>query len=304
MQTPFSASKRLPWLLVFGLAAGCSVIESGDGAGGDDGPAGGAAVGTMGGTSGSGGAPDAPPGDKLSGVEVPAGEAATAGRLVDGEGAPIEGLRVLCCSSETCLIDTTDADGVYLHIGIDPTHRYKIQVTDAGTNYSDLLYYQPYAVDALSIMDTDVIVPPLSAAQVDWPADTGGEVSLAGGELKLTAEAGALDYPLGKPKTIQAERVPVDHLPPYDPAPWGDTPGALAYVFTPATVEITTPAALEITLAEPLTEGTVYAMWTADSHTGDMVAAGTATVDADGALVATDSSEIAYFSTLVLFPNP
>jgi hypothetical protein len=93
------------------------------------------------------------PGDKLSGVEVPEGEAATAGRLVDTAGAPIEGLRVLCCSSETCLIDTTDADGVYLHIGIVPTHRYKMQVTDAGGTYSDLIYYQPYVVDQLSVME-------------------------------------------------------------------------------------------------------------------------------------------------------
>jgi len=247
---------------------------------------------------------ETPPGDKLSGVEVPAGEAATAGRLVDTTGAPVEGVRVLCCSSETCLIDSTDADGVYLHIGIDPTHRYKMQVTDTEGRYSDLLYYQPYAVDTLSTMETDVIVHPLSAELIDWPADTGGQVSLAGGELSLTAEPGALDYPLGKPKTLQAERVPVDQLPPYSPAPWGDTPGALAYVFTPATVEITTPAALEITLTEPLEEGASYAIWNADSHTGDMVAAGTATVNAEGVLVAEDTSEITYFSTLVLFPTP
>jgi len=244
------------------------------------------------------------PGDKLSGVEVPEGEAATAGRLVDTAGAPIEGLRVLCCSSETCLIDTTDADGVYLHIGIVPTHRYKMQVTDAGGTYSDLIYYQPYVVDQLSVMEVDVIVPVIESEYTDWPAETGGTVTLAGGELELTAAPGALDYPLGKPEQLLAERVPAAQLPPYVPAPWaGLEEGAIAYVFTPATVEVESPAALRIILPEAPAEGTNYALWNADSHTGDMVAAGNASVDAEGAIVTGDASGIGYFSTLVLVPS-
>lgn len=252
-----------------------------------------------------GGADAALPGGKLANVEVPAGEAATAGRLITADGRPIDGVQVLCCSSETCLMDSTDADGVYLHVGIDPTHRYKIQVTDPTKQYSDLIYFQPYVVDTLSVMETDVIVHALNADLVDWPADTGGDVTLAAGELTLTAAPGVLEYPLGKPQTIQAERVPVEHLPPYDPAPWSSAAAeALAYVFTPATVEATAPVSLRITLADPLPEGVTYTLWSVDSHTGGMVAAGTATATADGELVAEDTSTLTYFSTLVLFPDP
>jgi hypothetical protein len=225
------------------------------------------------------------------------------GRLVNLEGAPLGNLIVLCCDASICYAGASDDDGVYEFEEIT-AGGWKMQVTDTEDIYVDMVFYQAVVAPGVNSPPGDIVLTRRTEPTVLWPADVGGDATLAGGALVLTSAPGSLKYPSGlAEEAILAQRVPLDVLPPFDHEPWKDAPGALAFFLDPIHVKASSPVGLRA-LAEGATPGASVTIWSVEPNSGVLQNAGLGVVDEDGWIVSDAEASLTQLTALILVPVP
>lgn len=250
-------------------------------------------------------APD-PTGDPMSG--------GAKGRVVRLDtGQPVVGIKVLACSAEACLQAKTLDDGTYT-VGKLAAGPHKMQalgslpdpVTGLMTpKYVTLVWNQEIELGFYDTAPRDILVPLLpETPEGTWDPAVGGSITLADGALRLTAEAGTFDFPVGTfIYDMWAVSVQAADLPPFDIEPWvGHEAGTLAFYVNPYHVEATEPVQAEL-LGTGAAVGAVYDLYYPDGVVGLLQHAGTATVNAAGIVASDPDSTLLEISTLVAVPR-
>jgi hypothetical protein len=226
------------------------------------------------------------------------------GRIVDTDGEPLSSLMVLCCSHSLCYTGETNENGAYEITGIDPEDSYKMQVADPMQVYNNAYYYQAIIAGETSVLDVDVVLTRRQTMPRDWSSATGGEVTLAGGELTLNAAPGSVEYPIGEPESVMADRISGSTLPPYKSRPWTVNGDALiVYTFNPMPIVSAEPVAVQITVDGLGASGAQWQIYSLNPDTANVDNVGLATVNEAGMLVSNEDATLTNLLTLILVPT-
>lgn len=231
--------------------------------------------------------------------------ACVAGRIVDEAGAPVPSLAIGACTLDVCIRGTTNAEGRYV-IGRLTVNPQKMLVFGTAKGYAQMIYYQDATAGVLSEAPFDVKVHRLAAPDTAWSAATGGTVAVAGGMLELTADAGALLFPIGAEEKVTALELDPSELPPYDIEPWaGKEAATRAFIVNPYPLhtEAGKPATLTVKGATGVAAGATYTVYSAHSTQGILEVRGTATADGDGAIVMDAGGTLTDLTTIVVVPD-
>ena len=224
-------------------------------------------------------------------------EGSVTGTVVDESGAGVEGVMLLACDDDSCITSKTDGSGSYSIVV--PLGWRKMQMMGAAKGFVSMNFYQNVESTEPTVAGSDIVAIAASTEPaVALSAADGGTVSLAGGALTVTAEAGVAVYPIGQTEEVTAVKVSAAHLPPYDmDAPWaGKEEGTHAFHINPLPVKV---AGEGQTFSFTVAGGTGdYAVYYVDDHYGTLHEAGTASTDADG----NTSGSVPVLTTLVLVP--
>jgi len=233
-----------------------------------------------------------------------ANEAAVSGLVVDRDGAPVEGIRVLCCSLDLCQIADTRPDGSYLFWAIEPGPR-KMELIDPTRAFTAVLFHQVAVAGERSELRRPVIAQPALEGHQAWPSELGGEVVLGEAGLRLRVDPGALHYPLGlEREEIAVRALPIEEIPPFAEEPWLQSEAqSYAFLFDPISLESDAMITLQHSPPEPLEPGLVFRIWTVDDVSSELIDAGTARVDAGGDIVSDPEATIDRLSMLYLVPE-
>jgi len=225
------------------------------------------------------------------------------GTVVNTDGDFLVGAYVLVCNADFCVSGETDTEGNY-DVGDLTLVDYKIKVQGSQLGYANMLFFQALGIKGAVQAPRDLVVVSAPEAMTPWTPEEGGTVTLAEGQLELTAAAGDLKYPLGFAKEVLAVPVPADALPPYDQEPWkGAEDGTVAFHINPVGV-VTLSGVIEARVKDAqAAAGTVYGVWTVDDHTAHVERVGTATADSAGDIVVDESAAITMLSTLLFIPE-
>ena len=231
------------------------------------------------------------------------------GLVVDNQCNPLSGFKVLCCTDESCVPTDTLADGTFYLGGIMNEIPRKVRIVGVTQGYYDALVYLPISADSLTIASKPIVLAPLSD-YVTLGVEDGGTATLAEGQLEVTVAPGAMKYPLGHfTEELSAQRVDMSLVGPFDMTPWAERDGSMAFVFDPYEMKVEPSESGEdaLTIAihaeDHAPAGTVYDLWSADTHYAHMVAAGTATVGDDGVIRVDAGHSIKELQTLVIAPQ-
>jgi hypothetical protein len=237
-------------------------------------------------------------------VDPPAPTGSIAGRLVNDEGAPIAGLTVLCCDMGICIMGGSDENGDFVceDLELGP---WKMQVADPSGDHVDMVFFQTVESAGPNLPSREIVVTRTTQSPTAWESMTGGEAVLAQGALRLSADPGALSYPVGtRDEAILSQEIPLSALPPYDREPWLEAPErARAFFMDPVHVSSSSPVSL-VVATEGETAGNVFLIFSVDPDTGQLNEAGTATVDTQGRLVSDPDSNVTELTALLLVPSP
>jgi len=230
--------------------------------------------------------------------------ACVGGQIVDGDGAPIAGLKVSACTLQTCIIGDTDDNGHYL-INRVPVAPHKMEVLGQLKGYATMVFYQPTVSGVLTKPADDIVMVPLTDTPTAWAPADGGAVSLAGGMLDLVAEAGVLHYPLGTvDKSVVAAEMDADDLPPFDIAPWeGVEAETRVFIINPFPVSADTSIAMTVHGADGVAADAKYDVYTANELEGVLELVGTATANGSGDIVLDDDAELKTLTTIIIVPQ-
>jgi hypothetical protein len=222
------------------------------------------------------------------------------GRLITREGEPIAGLTVLCCDKGICIMGGSDEGGAFVCEDLE-LGAYKMQVADPDENFVDMVFYQTVEEEGANLPAREIVVSQMTETPSGWEAEAGGDVVLASGRLTLTADPGALSYPVGtREEALIAQEIPTSTLPPYDHEPWLEAPDrALAFFMDPVHVSSSSPVSI-VAAAPTEAPGTVFQVWSVDPDTGTLQDVGTATVDDELRLVSDSDAVITNLTALIL----
>ncbi len=219
------------------------------------------------------------------------------GFIVDNEGCPVEGIKILACDDDSCITGDTDANGMYL-ISLSAGWR-KMQVMGTKKDFMTILFHTDVVAGSPSSPAKHVQLVPEATESAALVAETGGTAVVAGGALEITAEAEDAEFPIGFDEALSAVAAPVSSLGPYDSAPWaGKEDGTLAFHLGPATVKSKEKGfSFKVTTA---VAGTTYAMYYVDGHDATLKDVGQATADDAGVV---EGSGVTSLTTLILIPQ-
>lgn len=237
-----------------------------------------------------------PTGDTGDPWTLPAGPG-FAGRLVDGDGAPIAAEELLACTTTSCLTVDSDAQGRFWfpldevpEIRSVKTHDDPDGVPPRG---AALVYVE--CVDATAVDLGDIVVPAL-AAGATWGAESADPQTLEVGDgLVLTASRAAVHLAFGQSFTdpVAAGRLPDAWIPAY---PGFEEEVLAVYALTP--FDATSDAPIGLSAPSDLPAGTAVHFWSVGSLGQGL--SGPATGTADGARVTTDPGQGLYELTHVV----
>lgn len=229
--------------------------------------------------------------------------ACISGRLVDEQGGPIANLAVGACSFDLCIKGDTDAEGRYA-IQKLPLSTQKVEVFGMLQGYADMIYWQDFEPGFMSEAPQDIVVHRLDMPHAGWAAETGGTILLADGALELSAAPDSLLYPIGEEDEVTALEIAPSSLGPFDEHPWvGHEASTRAFLINPFPLTATEPVHVVIHGAVGVEKGARYGVYTADAVTGELVLAGEAEADGQGAIVMDDDAGIVDLTTLILVPR-
>jgi len=227
------------------------------------------------------------------------------GKLVDGSGRPLEGVKVSACTDVECLISNSGADGTYdiQGLSVAPHH---IEVLGEPKGVFTMVWWQDVYAGEQSRLSRPVVLQPLEGAdKVPWAPATGGRVSVADGQLELEADEGSLKYAPGTlDKSVTAIELDVADIPPYDIEPWkGKEDETRAFVVNPFPLKSSTPVRLKVLGAEGVATGTPYSVYAADPVFGNLEKVGVMSADGSGALVSEPGGSLKDLTTIIIVPN-
>ena len=242
---------------------------------------------------------------------------AVSGRLVDADGVGVPDAKVLCCTMSTCYSANTDEDGNYV-VGNLTGGGWKLQLLGGSVGAATFVWYQEVTdMTANHTLDRDVVAVAQTSDPVPWIEATGGTVVSADGELELTADPvlddngdraldedgdplEPLEGPIGWDDTIQAVKVPVEHIPPYDVQPWDDGDTVHAFHIDPFKIHGNVPVQLRL-LKGPYGEvGDAYTIYEVHLDYGKLQVAGKAIVGDDGVLASDENANLTHLSTVII----
>lgn len=223
-----------------------------------------------------------------------------AGRIVDSDGNPVEGAFVQACCAAICLASNTGADGSYSFAEGVRTDMYKIGVGGFKTGHMSFNYYQdPVTQPNLAVAVTAYDKPSTAAP---LPKETGGTVTLADGELVLTAPAG-IKYDIGEPAELTAVKVPQAELPPYDfDLTTCSSDPVVAYIINPLKTKLE-EGSFEVTAKIGASPGAKYGIWVVDANAALVHKEATATADANGDVIKDAGSTLRHLDTIIFVPE-
>jgi hypothetical protein len=231
------------------------------------------------------------------------------GRVLDNECNPLAAFKVLCCTDESCVPTDTMDDGSFYLGGIMNEVPRKIRVVGVTHGFYDALIYLPVVTDELTIASKPIVLAPLDD-YIALPTEGGGTAMLADGQMEITVAAGSLKYPLGHfTDDLSAQRVDTTLVGPFDTAPYTDVDGAMVFVFDPYDMKVEPTesgdeaVSFAFHAADHADAGSVYDVWSADTHNAHLVAVGTATVGDDGVIRTDDVHTLSSLQTLVIVPQ-
>lgn len=228
--------------------------------------------------------------------------ACVGGRLVDETGAPVANLAIGACTLDVCIRSNTNADGRYT-IGRLTVNSQKMLVFGVAKGYAQMIYYQDVTPGVLATAPHDVVLHKLAAPDVDWLAATGGTVTLANGNLELTAAADTLLYPIGAEEKVAALEIDVADLPPFDIEPWaGHEEHTRAFIVNPYPLHASAPVTVRVLGATGTAAGDKFRVYAAHSVKGMLEDKGVATADGNGAIALTDGT-LTDLTTIVVVPE-
>lgn len=231
--------------------------------------------------------------------------ACIAGAVTSEAGEPVAGVKIAACTSETCIISTTLADGTY-NVQRLPVEPHKVEVFGVMKGFMTLAFFQDVMPGELARASRTLILPRQTNDAVAWLPANGGTVELADGQLVFDAEPGTLRYLVGTPEAemlVEAVEVPVRNLVPYDTEPWkGKESKSMAFVVNP--FPLTASASVDLTIkGASATANALYTLYAAHSTTGELEEAGILVGAANGDLVLQPGATLTHLTTLVVVPN-
>jgi hypothetical protein len=231
------------------------------------------------------------------------------GLVLDNDCNPLPNFKVLCCTDDSCVPTDTRADGTFYMGAIMNQVPRKVRIVGVTHGFYDALVYLPVTGEELTIASKPIVLAPL-ADYVALSAEAGGTATLATGQIEITVAAGSMKYPLGHfTDELSAQRVDQTLVGPFDTAPYMDAEGAMAFVFDPydMKVEPTESGDEAVSFAfhaeDHAPAGTVYDIWSADTHNAHLEAVGTATVGDDGVIHTDEGHTITSLQTIVIVPQ-
>ena len=204
------------------------------------------------------------------------------GKIVSIDGTPLEGASVLACNHSMCFTGSAIADGTFL---IDQLEEgpYKVQVMGSLLGFMNMAFNAEVFQDQTTTISRDVVMVAIAEEMAPLLEDEGGTLVVAQGAVELTAEPGALDYPLGFAEAMHGVSVPLSALPPHDVEPWIGAPeGSAAFHFNPFGTE--SDPGLAFRVLAGLLPSTSYEVWVVEIKLGRLEKAGVVTTDASGVL--------------------
>lgn len=227
--------------------------------------------------------------------------ACVSGAVVDGEGAPIVGIKVSACTTQTCIISPTGADGRYAIQGL-PVEPHRMEALGVPKGYMTIEWFQDTTAGVMTEAPHAIVAVPLTGAAQPLP-ESGGTALLADGTLELTVGADVLVYPIGAEEEVEAAAVAIEDLPPYDVAPWtGKEAASRAFVVNPFALGVEGELGLKVK-GVGAAAGARYHLYTADHLTGRLDEGGTLVADDAGDLVLQPGATADELTTVVVVPE-
>jgi hypothetical protein len=231
------------------------------------------------------------------------------GRVVNREGQGLGGLKMLCCTSSLCISGDTEPDGTYQFDDLEVydeslVEARKMQVADLSGNYMETLFHQDVVVDEDNALERDVVMPPDDGISAYWDVEQGGDVSLAGGVLTLTAPADALIFPFGYvDHMVRGVSIPALEIAPQDVEPWvGHEDATFAFLINPVDIRSKEPVDLVVQDGVERPVGFQFTVWSLNSSKGRMEEVGTASVQDDQSIVGDLGLQLKRLTLLILVP--
>jgi len=233
-------------------------------------------------------------------------QACTRGSLLGSDGAPVVGVRVTACTAATCITGTSDASGHFDITGL-PVEPHKLEVLGFIKGFYSAVYF----VDMIGGTFVEPMAPirlhPLPDTMVTgFVPETGGTLTLAGGDLEIVAPPSGLTFPIGTAaEGAEATSVDLATLPDYDINPWvGREAGAFAYIIHPFPLKSDGTVAVGLRAPAGVTEAASYRLYTVHTSTARIEDAGLLARDVDGLWRVEDPSALHHVSILIAVPEP
>ncbi len=240
---------------------------------------------------------------------LPTPTGAINGRIVNREGEGLGGLKMLCCTSSLCISGDTEPDGTYQFDDLEVydeslVEARKMQVADLSGDYMETLFHQDVVVDEDNTLERDVVMPPDDGVPAYWDVEQGGDVSLAGGVLTLTAPGDALIFPFGYvDHIVRGVAIPATSIAPQDVEPWvGHEDATFAFLINPVDIRSKEPLGLVIRDGVERESGVQFTVWSLNSSKGRMEEIGTASVQDDQSIVGDLGLQLKRLTLLILVP--
>ena len=237
---------------------------------------------------------------------TPPPQGSISGRVVDLDSAPLASIGVSCCSDESCLTDTTAADGTFSIMGLrantylcDNLGYPGDDVVAAALDWSKFVEFVPVSEDEEVILPQDLILSQVAERQ--QVSSGANSLSYAGG-ITISFDASSLEIPF---LVADVDPLTIGGLEIASPAwPLGgldDHQVLRAWAFAPFEIGLESGAfSVSITLAEALAAGTDLSLMWADYSLGtiaEQFEISSATLSSDGLSV---TGEVDKVSLLML----
>ncbi len=229
----------------------------------------------------------------------------TGGTLVGSDGAAVQNVRVSACTPSTCITSTSDESGRFVIQGL-PVEPHKLEVLGFIQGYYTTVYFMDMTAGSLTLAEAPIRLQRLPTALViGFEPSEGGELVLAGGDVVIDADPGALTFPIGTSQDgAEATAIAIADLPPFDVAPWaGKESGAFAYLLHPFPLRSDGGVAIALGVPDGVQEAAGYSLYSVHTSSARVEEVGPMTRGEDGLWRLDDPTGLGHLAVLVAVPR-